>query len=538
MKRFLLVLLLGLWAAVGTAQEGSGTKKPEERPAKEGDLVQLKETGTVFTAWNRVDPALVGQAQLVRVRPFGPLPRFWLNAQASIYEVGGQGLSWLGLEARAIATDKIRFFGRAMFTLGEVNETDEQVVGLGGQYVFHQFYKGTGKLNVFLKGGSSPKRMGANPLLRTGRELFVQGGLFQQSLLANAESTSYRVQATGLQVGVGLNTIRQVSAASLFNGQGGTQRFGETLSAHFYFAPTLSTSPSNSLSGPVTNLPTLSNVGYSLRATTQTNLANLVSAYVGGEVGQMPGAGGFARVVVGFSLSPLAKKQRTLPPDELAAAKVVLQQERAENLALFDSTELASQLGDTAALSSNDEVRTFVDDESGEQIKVLQTYDSTLVNKSMRLVKHLQTVSGYSITTSYFGFEGTPYVFNAWEKRRPGKRDKTNPRSYLPADNTLMMRYLSTSPSAMELLIEKFKPVPTSTTYKASSLLMLAGTATAIVGFAQWAGDPNRGTPLMLGGIAVSGVSLFINVKSRPKPKLITQQQIVDAYNKDLANRQ
>jgi hypothetical protein len=102
MKRFLLVWLLGLWAVVGAAQEESSAKKPQERPAKEGDLLQLKETRSVFMARNRVDPALVGQAQLVQVRPFGPLPRFWLNAQASIYEMGGQNLGWLGLEAAFI----------------------------------------------------------------------------------------------------------------------------------------------------------------------------------------------------------------------------------------------------------------------------------------------------------------------------------------------------------------------------------------------------------------------------------------------------
>jgi hypothetical protein len=243
-------------------------------------------------------------------------------------------------------------------------------------------------------------------------------------------------------------------------------------------------------------------------------------------------------VVVGFSLSPLAKKHRTLPPDELAAAKAVLQQERAENLALFDSTELASQLGDTAALSSNDEVRTFVDDESGEQINVLQTYDSTLVNKPMRLVKHVRTVSGYSITTSYFGFEGTPYVFNAWEKRRPGKRNKADIRSYLPPENTLLVRYLNPSPEAIQLVAERYMPIKTSTKFKVSGLLTVVGAATALVGFTHWVNGRSSGTPLMLGGLAVSGVSWGMFIKNWPKPREISPQQIIDAYNKDLANRQ
>jgi hypothetical protein len=365
----------------------------------------------------------------------------------------------------------------------------------------------------------------------------------QQSIYkTTAESGLFNVQGTGLQMGVGLNSIKQMTGVSLNHGEQTVHRFGESISAHLYYAPSLTASPFDGAAFPAGGEPNLGKLGYSIRAVSRTNLASLAGVYLGAEVGQYPGGSGsrFVRAILGFSLSPLAKKYAALPPQEAQASRQALELDRKELLAVVDTTpELVPEDRETGAFVNKGPFD-FNDEITGDGCKYAQKYDSALANTPLRLVrKAYYTTNARGKNTieyhDYLGFVGSPYVLR-WAEPRSGKVDKTNPQSYLPDNDMLIMRYLSTSPAALQLLTQKMKAERPNMIYRAGHVVSAAGLVGMLIGWSQWSRGDDSAEPLMLGGLATIGVGWLISNRTRPKP--FANQRIVDAYNKDLANRQ
>lgn len=171
MNRLLFLVFFCLAATGGQAQS---IKKWKRSQVFEGDLVMFFEKNPVMGVYNEQNPDETPKLNLVRVRPFAPLPRVWFNVQLPALQLpGGFNPLWMALDTRVVVTNKARLFGKASVSFGGTLPT-QQVFELGGQYVVKQF-KHVARLTPNLGARTNPTyisitvcKLGTNYLSKVG----------------------------------------------------------------------------------------------------------------------------------------------------------------------------------------------------------------------------------------------------------------------------------------------------------------------------------------------------------------------------------